>query len=201
MVDFNENPKVIINNIKELLVIGAKDRKHAFHTPVFSNNNINNSVNSRVVVLRKFNQEKMTLTFNTDYRSPKVIDLQKNNQSNFVFYDTKIKIQLRIKTVSIIHHDNQVSLEAWEQTRIFSRKCYLTEKMPSSVTAIPEDGIPKHLKGIDPTQHESEMGYKNFTVIENQIKEIDWLYLASAGHRRLKILFNNEQKKFEWLIP
>ena len=201
MVDFNENPKVIINNIKELLVIGAKNRKHAFHTPIFSNNNINNSVNSRVVVLRKFNQEKMTLTFNTDYRSPKIINLQKNNQSNFVFYDTKIKIQLRIKTLTKIHHNNNVTLEAWNQTPLFSRKCYLTQKAPSSLTDTPEDGISEHLKGIDPEQNESEMGYKNFTIIENLIQEIDWLYLASSGHRRLKISYNNNESTSEWMIP
>ena len=34
----------IFNNIKNLLSIGAKDRNHSFHTPVFSNNNDNNSM-------------------------------------------------------------------------------------------------------------------------------------------------------------
>ena len=75
MDQFDKNPKAILDNIKQLLTIGAKDRNHAFHTPVFSNNSDNKSVNSRVVVLRKFNEEKLTLNFNTDYRSPKIIDL------------------------------------------------------------------------------------------------------------------------------
>jgi len=195
-----ENHNEIINNIKELLLIGAKDRKHAFHTPIFSNNNGNYSTSSRVVVLREFNQEKMTLNFNTDYRSPKIIELKKNSKSNFVFYDAKIKIQLRIKTVTNIHYDDNTASEAWKQTRLFSRKCYLTKKAPSSATMLAEDGIPEHLKGIDPTKDESEIGYKNFTVLENLIQEIDWLYLASSGHRRLKISLNNKPK-FEWIIP
>ena len=89
---FDQNPKAIFNNIKELLTIGAKDRNHAFHTPIFSNNNSINSVNSRVVVLRKFNQETLRLNFHTDYRSPKIIDLKKNNETIFVFYDSKLKI-------------------------------------------------------------------------------------------------------------
>ena len=38
---FNENPKSIIINIKELLALAVKDRHHTFHTPVFSNNSIN----------------------------------------------------------------------------------------------------------------------------------------------------------------
>ena len=200
MDQFDKNPKEILNNIKQLLSIGAQDRKHAFHTPIFSNNSDNNSINSRVVVLRKFNEENFTLSFNTDYRSPKIIDLKKNNLSNFVFYDSKIKVQLRIKTITTVHHNNDVTKEAWEQTRLFSRKCYLTQKAPSSITAIPEDGISKHLKGIDPLLTESEQGYKNFTVIKNLIQEIDWLYLASSGHRRLKISLKNKTK-FDWLIP
>ena len=200
MDQFDKNPKAILDNIKQLLSNGAKDRNHAFHTPVFSNNSDNKSINSRVVVLRKFNEEDLTLSFNTDYRSPKIIDLKKNNISSFVFYDSKIKIQLRIKTITSIHHNDKVTKAAWEQTRLFSRKCYLTQKAPSSITTIPEDGISGHLKGIDPLQTESEVGYKNFTVITNLIQEIDWLYLASSGHRRLKISFNNKTE-FDWIIP
>jgi len=200
MYQFDKNPKEILDNIKQLLSIGAQDRNHAFHTPIFSNNADNKSINSRVVVLRKFNEQDLKLSFNTDYRSPKIIDLKKNNVSNFVFYDSKIKIQLRIKTITSIHHNDNVAKEEWRQTRLFSRKCYLTQKAPGSITAIPEDGISRHLKRIDPLQPESEMGYKNFTVITNLIQEIDWLYLASSGHRRLKISLNNKTK-FDWIIP
>ena len=94
-----------------------------------------------------------------------------------------------------------MSKNAWKLTRLSSRKCYLTESAPSSMTTLPEDGIPEHLKGIDPSQDESEKGYDNFTVIENQIQNIDWLYLASSGHRRLKIDFENFIPIFKWIIP
>ena len=198
---FNENPNEINDNIKKLLIIGAKDRNHAFHTPIFSNCNDNKSVSSRVVVLRKFNQKTMILRFNTDYRSPKIVELKKNNNSNFVFYDPKIKIQMKIKTLTNINYNNNIAAEAWIQTRLFSRKCYLTQKAPSSITDIAEDGIDEHLKGIDPTKEESEIGYKNFSVIENIIQEIDWLYLASSGHRRLKISYINNKPLFKWMIP
>lgn len=197
---FDENPNTIYDNIKKLLIIGVKDRKHAFHTPIFSNSN-NNGVNSRTIVLRNFNLNKMTLIFNTDYRSPKINDLKKNHQTNFVFYDTDIKIQLRIKTITKIHNNNSTTLDSWKDTRLFSRKCYLTQKAPSSITLEPEDGIPDHLKGINPNKNESELGYLNFSVVENFIQEIDWLYLAASGHRRLKISFKDSQPLFEWLIP
>lgn len=196
-----ENPKAIFNNIKELLTIGVKDRNHCFHTPIFSNISQNNSVDSRVVVLRKFDADTLKLNFHTDFRSPKIINLQKNNLANFVFYDFKLKIQLRIKTFSIINNKNDISKDAWEQTRLSNRKCYLTEKAPSSITTLAEDGIPIYLKGIDPSKDESEKGYNNFTVIENEIQNIDWLYLAYSGHKRLKINFKNSEPTFTWMIP
>ena len=196
-----ENPKAIFNNIKELLTIGVKDRNHCFHTPIFSNNNQNNLVDSRIVVLRKFNENNLKLNFHTDFRSPKIINLQNNNLANFVFYDFKLKIQLRIKTFSIINNKNDVSKNAWEQTRLSSRKCYLTRKAPSSITTLAEDGIPNHLKSIDPSLDESEKGYENFTVIENEILNIDWLYLQSSGHQRMKIDFKNFKPFFKWIIP
>ena len=152
-------------------------------------------------MLRKFNKDNLTLNFHTDYRSPKIIDLEKNKQSNFVFYDFKIKIQLRVKTITTIHYDDKVTADAWAKTQLYSRKCYLTKKSPSSITDKAEDGIPDYLKGIEPTQNDSETGYVNFSVIENSIQNIDWLYLSASGHQRLNISFDNIKPIFKWLIP
>ena len=198
---FKENPKSIFDNIKELLKLAITDRHHAFHIPVFSNKNQNNSIDSRIVVLRKFNESNLKLNFHTDVRSPKIVNLKKDNNSSFLFYDFKLKIQLRIITLSITNNKNDVTKNAWDLSRLSSRKCYLTEKAPSSITTLPEDGIPKHLKGIDPSQEESEKGYDNFAVVENKIQNIDWLYLASSGHRRLNIVFKNSEPVFKWIIP
>ena len=196
-----ENPKSILENIINLLLQGVKDRHHAFHTLVFTNTNLENNPNSRVVVLRNFDPEKYVINFHTDFRSPKVSELLKNNNTIFVFYDHKLKIQLRIRTKSIINNQNTISKLMWDKTKLFSRKCYLTNKSPSSITKEPEDGIDISLRGKEPTIEISEKGYKNFTVIKNIIQEIDWLYLASSGHRRLKINLNKNKPIFDWLIP
>tara|TARA_B100000029_G_scaffold489697_1_gene547694 strand:+ start:386 stop:994 length:609 start_codon:yes stop_codon:yes gene_type:complete len=196
-----ENTNEIFEDIKKYLTKGVKHRKHTFHTPVFSNINDKNSVESRVVVLRKFDSYNMVLNFHTDIRSPKVNDLKKNSDSLFVFYDHKLKLQLRIKTISMINNQNKITKEIWGGTKLSSRKCYLTEKAPSSFASLPEDGISESLAGKDPTLMESEKGYKNFTVVENQIKQIDWLYLASSGHKRLKVILKEKIPYFEWMIP
>jgi pyridoxamine 5'-phosphate oxidase len=196
-----ENTSEIFEDIKRNLTRGVKDRKHTFHTPVFSNIDKENSIESRVVVLRQFDSPNMGLNFHTDFRSPKVVSLQQNNNSLFVFYDYKLKIQLRIKTTSTINNQNKVTEEMWDKTKLFSRKCYLTEKAPSSPTNLPEDGIDESLGAREPNLEESEKGYKNFTVVQNQIKQIDWLYLASSGHRRLKIILEKKIPSFQWIIP
>ena len=196
-----ENTNEIFEDIKRNLTRGVKDRKHTFHTPVFCNVDNENSIESRVVVLRQFDSPNMVLNFHTDFRSPKIVGLQQNNNSLLVFYDHKLKIQLRIKTTSTINNQNKVTQEMWEQTKLFSRKCYLTEKAPSSSTNLPEDGIDQSLGGREPTIEESERGYKNFTVVQNQIQQIDWLYLAASGHRRLKIILEKQIPSFQWIIP
>ena len=196
-----ENTHEIFEEIKTNLTRGVKDRKHAFHNPVFCNVDQDGGVDSRVVVLRNFDPINMILNFHTDYRSPKVSNLKQNNKSMLVFYDHKLKIQMRIKTTSIINYQNEIAKEMWDKTKLLSRKCYLTSKDPSSLTSLPEDGIPEHLIGKEPEFEESEKGYKNFTVIENKINEIDWLYLEISGHRRLNLLFQNNKPQFQWLIP
>ncbi|MDC0587181.1 flavin-binding protein, partial [bacterium] len=163
-----ENTNEIFEDIKRNLTRGVKDRKHTFHTPTFCNIDNDNDIESRVVVLRQFDSPNMVLNFHTDFRSPKVFSLQQNNNSLFVFYDYKLKIQLRIKTTSTINNQNKVTEEMWDKTKLFSRKCYLTEKAPSSSTNLPEDGIDESLGGREPTHEESEKGYKNFTVVQNK---------------------------------
>jgi 3-hydroxyisobutyrate dehydrogenase len=196
-----ENTNEIFEDIKRNLTRGVKDRKHTFHTPVFCNIDNKNIIESRVVVLRQFDSPNMVLNFHTDFRSPKMLGLQQNNNSLFVFYDHKLKIQLRIKTTSTINNQNKVAEEMWEKTKLFSRKCYLTKKAPSSYTSLPEDGIDENLGGREPTLEESERGYKNFTVVQNHIQQIDWLYLAASGHRRLKIILEKKIPSFQWIIP
>ena len=55
------------------------------------------------------------------------------------------------------------------------------------------------LDNFEFTMEQSEVGYKNFTVIQCKIKNIEWLYLAAKGHRRAK--FDLENNKDTWLIP
>ena len=55
------------------------------------------------------------------------------------------------------------------------------------------------LDNFEFTMEQSEVGYKNFTVIQCKIKSMEWLYLAAKGHRRAR--FDLETNRDTWLIP
>ena len=82
-----------------------------------------------------------------------------------------------------------------------SRQCYLGNKAPGSNVNIPTSGLSEKIDNLKYTLEESEIGYKNFCVIETYIKSIEWLYLAAKGHRRAFFSFNKKQLEKKWLIP
>ena len=174
------------------------NRSSPFRIPVFICTN-QNEVDGRIVVLRKSDRENNLLQFHTDLRSPKVDILKKNENASLVFYDKEEKIQLRIKTECEINNQNSTTEESWKKTQHISRRCYLTDSPPGTISNDPTSGMISKLEDFDFTMEQSEDGYKNFTVIKCKIKSIEWLYLAAKGHRRAK--FDLENSKDTWLVP
>ena len=174
------------------------NRSSSFRIPVFICAD-QNDVDGRIVVLRKSDKSNNVLQFHTDFRSPKVNILKKNNNASLVFYDKEEKIQLRVKVTCEINNNNPLAEESWKKTQHISRRCYLTDSGPGTVSENPTSGMISKLEDFDYTMEQSEEGYKNFTVIKCKIKSIEWLYLAAKGHRRAK--FDLVNKKRSWLVP
>ena len=82
-----------------------------------------------------------------------------------------------------------------------SRQCYLGDKAPGISVSEPTSGLTTDVDNLKYTIEESEIGYKNFCVIETYIKSIEWLYLAAKGHRRAYFNLNKKQLEKKWLIP
>ena len=82
-----------------------------------------------------------------------------------------------------------------------SRQCYLGENPPGLVSKIPTSGLSEDIDNSKYTIEESEIGYKNFCVIEIYITSMEWLYLAAKGHRRAQFIFKNDNIDKKWLIP
>lgn len=73
---------------------------------------------------------------------------------------------------------------------------------PGSISNDPHPGYPKELEGKNPKIEDTEIGYENFCVVESQVSEMEWLYLASQGHRRARITIGHDgDVKTEWLTP
>ena len=197
-VPYYEDFTEIKKKIWSMLNNAIKDRSSQFRIPVFSCGS-NDNIESRIVVLRKSDENNNIVQFHSDIRSDKINILKKNSKASFLFYDKELKIQVRLKVEAIINHNNDVAKQSWAKTQHISRKCYLVDNGPGTISDEPTSGLKPELDNFDYTKEQSEEGYKNFAVIQCKIKTIEWLYLAAKGHRRAR--FDLENNKNNWLVP
>ncbi len=196
---YNDLDKIYVK-IWNLLNFGLQNRDVPFHIPIFICGEKNNS-NGRIVVLRGIDKDKKKIWFHSDIRSKKIEILKSNPSATLLFYDKGEKIQLRVSGDVKINYQNNTSKKSWAKTSHMSRQCYLGDKAPGSDASIPTSGLSKDVDNLKYTKEQSEIGYKNFCVIETYIKSIEWLYLAAKGHRRAYFSLNNNILEKKWLIP
>ena len=181
--DFYNSLDKIYLKIWALLKTGLSNRDLPFHIPVFICGQDSNS-DGRMVVLRGINKKDINLWFHTDIRSKKIRTLKTNPIASLLFYDKEEKIQLRIAGNAKINYLNSITKKSWNKTTHMSRQCYLGNKAPGSEALLPTSGLTEEVDNHKYSIEESEIGYKNFCVVEIFIESIEWLYLAARGHRR-----------------
>ena len=197
-VSYYENFREIEKKIWLMLNDAVTNRKSPFRIPVFICGE-KSDFDGRIVVLRKADKNNKIVQFHSDIRSDKIKKLKKNTNASILFYDKEEKIQVRLKVKCMVNHANEVTKESWSKTQHISRKCYLVDDNPGSESTTPTSGLKPDLDNFEFTKEKSEEGYKNFTVIQCNIKSMEWLYLAAKGHRRAK--FDLENNKECWLVP
>ena len=198
--DFYNDLDKIYYKIWNLLNSGLQNRNAPFHIPVFICGNKNKS-DGRIVVLRGVDEKEKKIWFHSDIRSNKIKTLKLSPNATLLFYDKDEKIQLRIFAQTKINHKNKITMESWRKTAHMSRQCYLGNKAPGSDSSKATSGLAENVDNMKYSIEESEIGYKNFCVIENYIKSIEWLYLAAKGHRRAHFSLENSSIMKKWLIP
>ena len=196
---YNDLDKIYLK-IWDLLIIGLKNRDLPFHIPVFICGNKKKS-DGRIVVLRGVDVKEKKIWFHSDIRSSKIKILNSNPDATLLFYDKNEKIQLRIYGNTKINYQNHITKKSWEKTAHMSRQCYLGGEPPGSDSFEPTSGLTSDVDNLKFTKEESEIGYKNFCVVETFIKSIEWLYLAARGHRRAHFSLKNNLLEKKWLIP
>ena len=188
----------IKNKIWLMLDNAVRDRGSPFRIPVFICGN-QDDFDGRIVVLRKSDQSNNLVQYHSDIRSDKISKLKDNKNASMLFYDKEEKIQVRLKVKCTINHENEITKDSWLKTGHISRKCYLVDSGPGTVSDTPTSGLRPELDNFEFTMKQSEAGYKNFTVIQCKVKSIEWLYLTAKGHRRAR--FDLENNKETWLTP
>ena len=197
-VPYYEDFSEIKKKIWSMLDNAVKDRVSPFRIPVFICGD-QSDFDGRIVVIRKSDQSNNLVQYHSDIRSNKIKKLKTNKNASMLFYDKEEKIQVRLKVEFIVNHDNEITKESWSKTQHISRKCYLVNNGQVTQSDIPTSWLKPEFDNFDYTKDQSVEGYKNFTVVQCQIKSIEWLYLAAKGHRRAK--FDLENNKDTWLIP
>ena len=187
----------IHNKIWEDLEEGVSNSKSGFHFPVISTIDKNGYPSSRTVVLRKIEKKNKIISFNTDIRSKKWLEIKNNNKVSVNIYDAIKKTQIRIIGNGILNYNNENWDNAWESTPNMSRECYSTPYSPSTIIQEPED-IDNNLKNIKDQEFEN---FKlNFGRIDLYIHTLDWLYLIHTGHRRAQFIYGSKIS-MTWLAP
>jgi pyridoxamine 5'-phosphate oxidase len=192
--DFSEIKKKIWLMLED----SVTNRGSQFRIPTFICGS-QSDFDGRIVVLRKIDQQNNIVQFHSDIRSDKIKKLEKNSKAAMLFYDKEEKIQLRLKVDCTINIANEITKESWLKTGHMSRKCYLVDNGPGTESIDPTSGLKPELDNFEFTMEQSEVGYKNFTVIQCKVNSIEWLYLAAKGHRRAK--FDLKTNKTTWLVP
>ena len=178
----------IWSELKDSLIISG----HPFH--IFSLSTINNNFpDSRNVVLRSINKDKSYITFHTDKRSNKIIQIKDNNNVCCLFYDKTNKIQLKIYGKISIVEDKQIIFDTWSKSKDMSKVCYLNKFSPGTPMKDSKEYI------LERDNISLNEGIKNFCILKINISIIDWLNLNHKGHERLLIDIINNKK--EWIAP
>jgi pyridoxamine 5'-phosphate oxidase len=177
----------------KLLIESVSSFKAPFHTGAVATVN-EQQPELRTVVLRHADTEHKKLFFHTDIRSPKVPQLQLQPQLNWLFYDKDIRMQLRLNATAVVHTNDEVANEAWEQARLASKLTYTTSSASGTILSAPE------LINLNQTEVEPELiaiARQNFCVVETAVQQMDWVFLHHAGNRRA--LFNYTKQEFQWI--
>jgi pyridoxamine 5'-phosphate oxidase len=191
----------ILNDIWTRWGRGAADRRSAFHTPVVGSLGLDGTPNQRVMVLRKAERANGLLRFHTDRRATKAAQINANKAVSIVGYDPGAKIQLRASGAATIVHTGPLADDAWAATSASGRRSYLTTLAPGSVSPLATSGLPVTFEQAVPTPAESEAGRANFAIVPVVLDSLEWLHLASTGHRRAVFTRAGDDWTGEWLIP
>lgn len=193
----------ILASVWDELDAATRDRSHGFHLPALATLGLDGAPTARTVVLRRALRESAELHCHTDVRSAKVAEIAARKRVSWMFYDAGRKLQVRVESEAEVLREGDIVDAAWSRSTLSARRCYLAPHAPGEVLAAWSPNLPEALLGRVPSPSEAEAGRANFAVVRAVVASIDWLFLASDGHRRARFVADGVVPKWmaHWMAP
>ena len=186
---------------RALLQGGCNERGHPFKKPILSTLGPDGRPKARIIILRDVDFAKRSIRLHTDARSGKVGEIEANPNVMLAFYDATQEIQVQVSGRATAHRDDAYAGAAWAGAAPSSRRAYLAEIVPGSVTEGPVSGLPLDVEGKIPSEERLWAGRANFAALQVIFDRIDWLFLNPAGNRRATFVFQENDWQGTWLAP
>lgn len=172
------------------LARGSVDRKSPLRWFTLATMRGDGQPEARTVVLRAVDQDAARMTCFTDRRSAKVAEIADNPRVTCLFFDAKHMRQYRLNGEARILTSGPVWARHWQG---------LSERGKRDYAAITAPGT----QGHQDADYNLDLAEQYFTVIEVSVDEMDWLSLASSGHRRARVTWSDGGSSSEavWLTP
>ena len=182
-----DSPERIKEIIYGTLENAAEDASSLFRYLVLSTHT-NSFPEARYVVLRKFDAAADQLLIYTDNRSDKIQHIQQASQISLLAYDAKLKCQLKMKGNCIIHHQDKLARDCWEN--LSGRK--------DSYNSLLAPGTPI-VELSEGQQLKREINQDYFAVLEINLEQLELLQLNDQGH--IRVHFDLQTQRAQFLVP
>jgi hypothetical protein len=174
-----------------LFARGVADRRSAFRTPTVATIGADGAPRARTMVLRRFNAAARNVTFHSDQRSAKVIDLAADARAAIHVYDAHAALQLRLAARVRVHAGDEAARAAWAAGNPSSHVGYAISPAPGAAVPAPP-----------PASTDPDSGFSNFALLVLSFDTLEWLWLYHGGHRRARFAWDESgAMTATWLVP
>jgi 3-hydroxyisobutyrate dehydrogenase len=164
----------------QLLYEGVRSYKNPFHHGVISSFS-DAFPSARTVIIREVDPDQKMIRFNTDIRSPKFAEISANPNICWLFYDEKLRMQMRCLAIANLHVNDPVAEKAWDEARLNCKITYTSPQAPG--TPLNEPFLLDLNKEHVPDE-ELASARRNFSIVNTKVLSLDWTFLHHKGNRR-----------------
>lgn len=172
-------PQYILECAFQELQLAVTSSKHDFHLVSLSTHT-KETLTSKTIVLRGFDEAKQSFVFYTDIRSDKVSNIKHTPNGCLLFYSPTLKLQLKFNILLKIEHQTQHTDDIYAALPEHSKTSYINQFAPGTP-------YPKGTKTIAIDEHAYNTG-AYFACLHAKFDSLD--LLALQQHEHIRILYD-----------